>query len=278
MKVCIIGSGKWGTAISNLLKQNAVSVTLISRNDYTILKTEKFDIAFIALRTEGIEAFLKEYIPYLPKSICSISKGIFTEKIPFLSEKMEKEGFNFALLSGPNFADEVERREQTITTIASKDLTLSSSLQKILTTSFFKVETTSSIKAIETFAIFKNIIAIYTGFMEKNNFSANTKSMIFTLLIQEMMDFLKKLEQQAESFFLSAGIGDIFLTATSSKSRNFEYGYNFSFTEDAIQNATVEGVRSLSAIPYLEEIYNFNFNYYKKLHSIFIQKQDVKLV
>ena len=154
MKVCIIGSGKWGTAISNLLKQNAVSVTLISRNDYTILKTEKFDIAFIALRTEGIEAFLKEYIPYLPKSICSISKGIFTEKIPFLSEKMEKEGFNFALLSGPNFADEVERREQTITTIASKDLTLSSSLQKILTTSFFKVETTSSIKAIETFAIF----------------------------------------------------------------------------------------------------------------------------
>ena len=49
MKVCIIGSGKWGTAISNLLKQNAVSVTLISRNDYTILKTEKFDIAYFTV-------------------------------------------------------------------------------------------------------------------------------------------------------------------------------------------------------------------------------------
>lgn len=277
MKVCVIGSGNWGTAIFNLLKMNGISAKLISRNNLEELKKETFDIGFIALRTEAIEEFLQHYIQFLPKSICSISKGIFTEKMPFLSEKMHKEGFDFAILSGPNFAEEVERKEQTITTIASTNKDFSFTLKRILETDFFKIEMTEKVISIEIFAIFKNIIAIFTGFMEKNNFSANTKSMIFTFLVKEMIDFTKQFDSTSETFFLSAGIGDIFLTSTSSQSRNFEYGYNFDFNSKQEAIKTVEGLRSLRSIPYLEEMYGFKFSFYNKLYKIIIEKQNISI-
>ena len=195
MKVCIVGSGSWGNAIANILKYNKIDTTLLSRNTLDTLKTNTFDILFIALRTEAIEDFLENYGTFLPKKICSISKGIFNQEIPFLSEKMTKEDFIFAILSGPNFADEVESKKQTITTIASKNSQFALQLKEILETEYFFIELTSSVKSVESFGIFKNIIAIYAGFMEKNKFSANTKSMIFTLLIKEMVDFISKLEK-----------------------------------------------------------------------------------
>jgi glycerol-3-phosphate dehydrogenase (NAD(P)+) len=269
-KVCVIGSGKWGRAFCGLIK----NATLISRSELDILKTKQFDIAFIALRTEAIESFLDTYQDYLPKKICSLSKGVFTLNTPFLSNKIEEMGIKFAILYGPNFADEVEGRRLSVSTVASNNVEFANEVKNLISTDFFKVETTNDIKAIEVYGIFKNIIAIFMGFAEQCKMPQNTKSAIFTKLIQEMMDFVISFGGTKDTFFTSAGIGDLFLTASSSKSRNFNFGMQFATNKKFIPENTVEGLRSLNAI------YNFGFEftYYKKLYEIFIEKKEINLL
>lgn len=269
MKVCVIGSGKWGTAIYNLIKKNGFNATLLSRLEYKTLQHSNFDLLFIALKTEVIEEFIANSKGFLPSNVCSLSKGIYSVKEPFLSNIIE----NFAVLSGPNFADEVEAGCSTISTVASKNITLIESIKTIIQNKNFKIDTTTKIEAVQCYGIFKNIIAIYMGILEASKCSYNTRSMIFTALISEMQNFILHFDKIRESFFLSCGIGDIFLTATSSKSRNFSFGMDF-YLKKNTNEGTVEGLRSLQAIPIFEEKYGFKFNFYKKLFNQIILKQQ----
>ena len=278
MKVCIIGSGSWGTAIFNLIKNNRYDVTLLSRNNLDILKEIKFDIAFIALRTEAIEGCLEKYGEYLPKKVCSLSKGIFNAKEPFLSNKMADLGFEFALLYGPNFADEVERKDFTISTIASKNLNFANEIKQLTEANFFEVEINDDVESIEIYGIFKNIIAIFMGFAEQSKMPQNTKSAIFTKLIQEMIALSKMFKKDNHTFFTSSGIGDLFLTISSAKSRNFNFGVSFANNANFIPDKTVEGLRSLSSILHIEKKYSFEFNYYRKLYDIFILKNKDNII
>lgn len=275
MKIAVIGKGKWGGAIGNLLLENNYSPTFFSRDEFDKLKIMSFDVAFIALKTSAIEGFLQTYAKFLPNYVCLLSKGFLSMGDIFFSDFFEKTGKSYAILSGPNFADEVDNKDSTVTTIATTDAKFFDALKRLLTTSYFEIEFSDDVKCIEIFAIFKNIIAIHVGYMQQQNYPFNTKSKFVTKLIKEMMDFVKIFSTSPESFFLSAGIGDIFLTCTSYKSRNFEYGFNFDIltSNDFLANSeTIEGVRSLLIIPQLEKVYNFNFTYYKKLYNFFINR------
>jgi glycerol-3-phosphate dehydrogenase (NAD(P)+) len=270
MKICIVGSGTWGTAIFNLLRKNDVEATLTSRLNLESLKNESFDIVFIALRTEVIQDFITKYEHFLPNKICSLSKGVFSVDKPFFSSHMLEKGFIFATLFGPNFSDEVEVEKKTLSTASSSDLNFAKTLRNLLQNKFFEVEVSTDVKSAEIYGIFKNIIAIFTGFANGVGMCENTKSAIFTKLIYEMIDFAKKCGGQESSFFLSSGIGDLFLTASSSKSRNFEFGMKFAKNSSLITEKTVEGLRSLSSLPALEKIYQYEFVEYKKLYNIVI--------
>lgn len=272
MKVGIIGSGAWGTAICNLIKRNGFDALLFSRHEARKLQEEKLDILFLGLRTDAIKNFVEDMKEFLPQNICSLSKGIYCEESPFLSDVLKD--FNFAILSGPNFADEVESQFSAISTIASEKNILRSDIKKLLENKNFAIEETSNIKVVECYGIFKNIIAIYMGIMFAKNICNNTRSKIFTILIQEMQNFIKIFDKTQDSFFLSCGIGDIFLTASGSKSRNFSFGLNFGLSANQ-DLGTVEGVRSLHAIPVFEKIYGFKFDLYKKLYNqIVLGKQE----
>lgn len=267
MKIAVIGTGEWGSAIGKVLMGNKIDVSLVSRNDFEVLHRKAFDIVFIALRTNIIEGFLEQYLSFLPNKICLLSKGIFNNKVPFFSTFFEENNKSYALLSGPNFADELCEKKDTITTIASKNSSFLETLKSLLEVSYFHIETSSFVKSVEIYAIFKNIIAIYAGYMEGKGYSCNTKSKLITLLISEMVSVVKVFNEPIETFFLSAGIGDIFLTCTSNKSRNFQYGFNF---QSAVHNTdiAVEGVRSLSAIPTFEKLYNIKFKLYREFYDL----------
>ncbi len=268
MKVCVVGSGNWGVAIFNLLKKNGIDAKILSRLNLALLEKENFDIIFIALRTEAIFDFIETFERFLPKKICSLSKGVFTIEMPFFSSYLKGKNYKFATLFGPNFADEVESEKFTISTICSESFEFATELKGILQNRFFEVEISQDVKSAEIYGIFKNIIAIFTGFASGKEMCANTKSAIFTKLIREMVDFAEICGGKKESFFLASGIGDIFLTASSPKSRNFDFGFKFAKNENFTSQNTVEGLRSISALPVFEKLYSYKFVEYKKLYDL----------
>lgn len=276
MEAGIIGTGKWGRAIGTILERNGHKVFFVSRYDFEKLELLSVDIFFIALRTEAIFPFLQQYSKALKGSVCMLSKGFYTYDAPFFSDYFSDISIPYAILSGPNFADEAFAGVPTITTVASKNNELLEMLKNALHSENFEVETSDSVKCIEIYAIFKNIISIQSGYMEKLSLPFNSKSKIITKLVQEMINFCQIIEEPKDSFFKAAGIGDLFLTCTSFSSRNFQYGYNFnseSLADEKENEITVEGTRSLLLIPYLEKKYSFTFTYYKYLHKFFIEKQ-----
>ena len=90
MKVGVIGSGKWGTAIYNLIRKNGCEALILSRLEYKKLESLKLDLLFIALKTEGIEGFINNAKGFLPENICSLSKGVYSLEEPFFSKILKK--------------------------------------------------------------------------------------------------------------------------------------------------------------------------------------------
>lgn len=284
MKIAIIGAGSWGKAIYSIINSGAEKFYITrNSNESEMMKLKSSDLAFLCIPTSEISAFLDKNYSYLPKNICSCSKGvlILSEDGLFLSEYFDKNGFNFACLSGPNFASEVLQGIKTITTIASKHQNLRKEIVQNISGNKFCTEETEHVKAVEIFGICKNIIALCCGILDGHGVNgqakkANFKALILTKLVQEMLRVVQSSGDDPSAFGLSCGIGDLFLTATSFESRNYTYGFNFA--EHGTINSdgkTVEGLRSLMAIPILESIYKISLPVNKFLYNIFYHGKTV---
>ena len=245
---CVIGSGSWGLAISSCIKCKNFSARseLISAFDE--------DIIFLALRAEDLYSFFEQYGKKMEgKIICSAVKGIFSYNQILTSKEVEKYDLNYAMLSGPNFADQVSAGVPTITTIASKNLNNSVVLSDLFRGTNIEVQISDDVISCEIFGIFKNVIALIAGYLDFLGKAENEKFFIITKLVAEVFDICTFFGGNPHnSFVLSCGVGDLFLTAGSSKSRNYRFGFS-GFDSKFLNDTTVEGVRSLTCVSYLQK-------------------------
>jgi glycerol-3-phosphate dehydrogenase (NAD(P)+) len=92
---------------------------------------------------------------------------------------------------------------------------------------------------MQMLSICKNIYAILMGMFWAKYQSQNTQYAVFTNICKELFKTFDS------AIFSYAGIGDLCLTATQAKSRNFQYGMAL-INKKAVAHATVEGVTAAS--------------------------------
>ena len=294
-KILVIGAGSWGTALANTLAYNNKNVflwtekqkvsdqinktkinkkyfkkILLHKNISSIfgkIDPKLYSFIFYVLPAKAFNKFLKNYLinnQVINFIICS--KGL-SEKGEFVSD-LAKENLrikNLFILSGPSFADEVILNKPTALSLAGKKQ--HETVGILFQSSNLRLYYSNHIKTLEFLGILKNIYALGAGIIDALNLGENAKASYLTRCLYEIKSTLKIKKLDQEQLFSLGGVGDLFLTSNSSKSRNYNFGYKL--IKNKLKNPekiTIEGLNSIHVINKNKDI---DFNQLPILKTIF---------
>jgi glycerol-3-phosphate dehydrogenase (NAD(P)+) len=289
-KISVIGAGAWGCVIADVLAQKHHEITLLSsRSDFVesfnrshisssfsnitlaknIIATKNFsllresEVIFIVSNTAKVEEIFQKISKKISQDsiVVLCSKG-FAEDGRLFSKIFQSQFPNqkFAILSGPNFAVEIAQKKLATTTIASEDLVVAKKISDVITTSYFFPKTSQDIITTQVSGAIKNIIAICCGLVDGLDLGANCKATLINKGLEEIFYISKSLGGSPKEELLSPAVfGDLFLTCSSDKSRNYSYGFNIALGNN-IKNTevTCEGVRAAKILQKFLNKYHIN--------------------
>lgn len=138
-------------------------------------------------------------------------------------------GNPLAVMTGPTIAPELASGVLTTALVASADEAVAQQLADQLSTPTFNVAPAADPLGVELWGAFKNVIALACGLSDGLKLTGglggdNLKAALFTVGFNEGRRVLTALGAQPETAFSAAGIGDLFVTATSPHGRNRRTG------------------------------------------------------
>lgn len=255
--IAVLGGGSFGTAIANLLAQNGHRVLhwmrdpvqaeaiRTHRENPRYLKGVKVldgvepttdlpaalqacELAFVALPSSALRQVLQPVAGLLAgKQLVSTTKGIEAQTFKLMSEIIEEVApqARIGVLSGPNLAKEIAAHTLTATVVASEDEALCRTVQDVLHGRTFRVYASADRFGVELGGALKNVYAIIAGMAAALGMGENTKSMLITRALAEMTRFAVHLGANPMTFLGLAGVGDLIVTCSSPKSRNYQVGF-----------------------------------------------------
>ncbi|PJZ68349.1 glycerol-3-phosphate dehydrogenase [Leptospira perolatii] len=261
MKIGVIGSGSFGTALGSLLADKGYEVVLWGRNSELVKQINETrmngkylpdielpanlkastnledavrgkDMIVSSPPSHAITDILREIKSYLPEKapIVSASKGIENGSLRLVSEIFESElpgkfHSHLSYLSGPSFAKEIVRRVPTIVSIASKNEATARKVQEIFSFTYFRTYWTPDVIGVEVGGSLKNVIAIAAGVSDGLGFGQNTRAALVTRGLTEISRLGVKLGADPLTFLGPSGMGDLILTCCGEQSRNRTVGF-----------------------------------------------------
>ncbi|KAF7979372.1 hypothetical protein HWV62_42452 [Athelia sp. TMB] len=128
-------------------------------------------------------------------------------------------------ISGPSFATEIVRRQPTSVSVASLSSAEAQRASDLFHQPWFRCYTGADPVGIELAGALKNIYAIAAGLADGLGFENNTRASLITRGLAEMTRIGVCYGANPLTFLGLAGVGDLFLTCSSSASRNYTVGY-----------------------------------------------------
>lgn len=229
-KIGVIGAGKWGSALAFALGENN-EVYITSRtprdieNFVSLEEILKLEYLVIAIPAQQVSLWLKENFVFNNQKVLVAAKGIEATTGKFLNDiyRPHVPDENIAFLSGPSFATEVRKSLPTALVINAHNKDLSAKFATFFP-SFIKTYTSTDVMGAEVAGAYKNVIAIAAGICEGLGLGKNAAASLISRGLVEMQRFGYVYGAKQESFIGLSGAGDLFLTASSTMSRNFRVG------------------------------------------------------
>lgn len=129
-----------------------------------------------------------------------------------------------AVLSGPTFAHEVAAGLPTAVTLAAEDATLAAALVRMIAQPTFRPYATTDVAGAEIGGAVKNVLAIACGVVEGAGLGQNARAALIARGFAEMTRFGLARGARAETLAGLSGLGDLVLTCSSTRSRNYALG------------------------------------------------------
>lgn len=309
MKIMVVGSGGWGTALALSLLKEGHSVLLWSfrreESEYLALCRENPYLKGIALPdglsytydaadavgqemlvfvtpSFAVRSTAKLFAPYLSENaiLVSATKGIETDSGLRMTQIIEAEtGKKVVALSGPSHAEEVGRGIPTGVVAACEDKELAEKVQLAFMGEHLRVYTCPDAIGVELGAAHKNVIALCAGICDGMGFGDNTKALLMTRGLAEVARLGMALGAKRETFAGLAGIGDLIVTCTSMHSRNRRAGILIGQGKtpaDAMEEvgAVVEGYYAAAAAYRLAEQYDVDMPITKAAYKVLYEGAD----
>lgn len=258
MKIRIIGSGSWSTALAQVLADNQQDVLIygISQDEIQDINenhqnskyfgelkiNEKLkgttdindikdaNVILLGVPSLALASVLNQIKDLIDHKvyIINVAKGFHPVTKERLSLVIEREmGSHLAgviSLIGPSHAEEVIERKLTVVNSVSSDIEAAKMVQRIFANDYFRVYTNTDVVGAEIAAALKNIMAIASGTLEGIGEGDNARAALITRGLHEMLRFGLTYGGKMETFFGLNGVGDLVVTASSRHSRNFMAG------------------------------------------------------
>ena len=312
----VIGAGSWGTVLSNLLALNSHKVKIWTKNNsiyqeiLSVNKNSKYlpnlnisknvlptlnlrecfgeeKIIILAIPSNGIKAISKEIknFHHASNRYVIASKGIDLDTFKTMSETLSTEANidsnKIFVLSGPNLAEEVSENFSTASVLAGENLDEAKMISNFFNNKTFKIFLSSDKKGVELAGALKNIYAISAGLSDGLGSKSNTKAMLLTRSLSEMTELFIELDANPSTLLGLAGVGDLFATSSSPKSRNYSLGYSLgqNMTLNQAQaeiGQVVEGINTLKTVFNKKNELNLSMPIVDVLYQIIFSKMDPK--
>lgn len=286
MKIRVIGTGSWGTALAQVLCDNGEDVilygvskdevddinnnhrnskyfdTLINpklkaSNDFNIVRDA--DVVLLGVPVMAIESVchqLEETLDH-PVLLINVAKGFHPatkERLSvairsFMNDKL----LDLVSLIGPSHAEEVILRKLTTVNSVCENDESARTVQKIFANDYFRVYTNNDVVGAEIAAATKNVMAIASGVLEGLGQGDNARAALMTRGLAEMTRFGMAFGSKKETFLGLNGVGDLIVTCSSYHSRNFNCGLNIGKANNASEflknnTKTTEGINTCRVV------------------------------
>ncbi len=254
MKVAVVGSGAWGTALAIRLCKNGHDVTMWTfekelipqmvatrRNprlpnavlpealaisgDYACVRGCKMVV--MASPSFPARAVCRGVAPYIDEDavIVSVTKGLEDGTHLRMSEVVAQEtGREVVALIGPSHAEEVSVDVPTGLLAANQNQALAEFVQDAFMADALRVYTSPDPVGAELGAALKNVIALCAGVTDGLGYGDNTKAMLMTRGLSEIARLGVAMGAKKETFTGLSGVGDLIVTCCSMHSRNRRAG------------------------------------------------------
>ena len=275
MNVGIIGGGAWGKALSAVAVRAGNKVVLWSYDETEGATNDMAelcgaDVWLIATPAAYFRETMqkgREFYNGQPIIICT--KGM-DEDGKFMSRIAAEElsfpeggdfvnrpqgdradlfkGGTIGVLSGPQFAAEVAAGKPTGSAIAGGSNVLAVAQTAL---SGMVLEETDDVMGVQICGAGKNTIAILMGYLDGKGAGENERALRLTQAWGEIVALGRHLGARTETFLGLAGLGDLFLSATSKTSRNYAAGLELAKGGKPV--GTIEGVSAICGLSKLSK-------------------------
>lgn len=162
------------------------------------------------------------------------TKGLEIETFKRMSEILREEtcSLKIGVISGPNLAREIMAGYPSGAAVASHYNEVVVKVQDLFRGGRMRVYTGRDITGTELGGAFKNIVALATGISDGMGFGDNTKALLMTRGLSEMVQFGVANGAEVLTFGGLAGIGDMMATCASPLSRNYRVGVGLAGGKD----------------------------------------------
>lgn len=314
MKIAVIGSGSWGTAVAVMLAARGHNVYLwswiqeetdrlahdrenkeflpgipfpetITCTHDMALCAENADLIITAAPSPATRTTAKQLSPHVKEGqkIINISKGLEEGTLLRLSEvyKQEIPQASISVMSGPSHAEEVSRNLPTTNVVASENAETAKFIQDILMGEMFRVYTSTDVVGVELGGALKNVIALCAGISDGLGYGDNTKAALMTRGLAEIARLGKAMGADETTFMGLSGVGDLIVTCTSMHSRNRRAGILLgkgkSLKETLKEvHMVVEGANTAKAAYEMAKKYNIEMPIVKEAYDILYNGASAK--
>lgn len=286
MKVCVLGTGAYGISLALILNENGHEVKMWTRfaeeanylNQVRVspnLKNIKIDkkiniscnfeetvkdteLIIIAVPAGAVDDVSQLLAPIITdkQHVCIASKGIEQDTCLFVYDVFKKyvDSDKVGVISGPTFAVDVAKKVPIGLSLASLNNETITIIKKALQNKHVKLRETDDILGVEICGSIKNVMAIAAGILNGMQLPISTQAMLITESLNDIKELIDALGGNKKTILSFAGFGDILLTCTSTKSRNFSFGILIGSNKSQeeinsyIETTTIEGLYTLKSI------------------------------
>ena len=251
----VVGAGSWGTALAAVMVRAGLATTLWARSPDMAAAIERdrenraylpgvrlpdglavtgdmsrlaaADLLLLATPAQAMGSVLsnlRDIAKGTPGIICA--KGIERGSDCFMSEVLQEACpvLEPYVLSGPSFAVDVVAGLPTAVTLAGRDAAAARDLAAAMSLDTFRIYASNDIRGVELGGAVKNVLAIACGISDGKALGDSARAALTTRGFAELARLGLALGAQRETLTGLSGLGDLILTCSSPKSRNFSLG------------------------------------------------------